>query len=213
MRVTFVLTALALAHIAVAEPNPAETKIRSLIGKLTLDELGRKETRDLDPGQYDTWLKSQKVVFDAAHELIQMGAASFPYVLEHLNDKERSVQYRSVVDGPPPTVGETCKMIISNQLYSLPDDYSGSLYRTGADGKLHERPVYMKELFSEGISKWLADRKGRTFSELQLEALSWVLAAEEQIGTYEKADEKEILSPLRDRREQLAKQVEAERKK
>src|SRR5262245_29219560 len=99
MRLTLVLTALALVHIAVAEPNPVETKVRSLISNLALDELGRKEPRDLEPGQYEAWMKSQKVVFDAAGELIQMGAASFPYVLEHLNDTEASVHYGREIGG------------------------------------------------------------------------------------------------------------------
>jgi hypothetical protein len=104
-------------------------------------------------------------------------------------------------------------MILSSQFYALPEGYPKSLYRNGADGKLHDRPVTMKELFTGGISKWLAERKGRTFSELQLEALSWVLLEEERIGAYSEEDEKEILGPLRARREQLVQQVEAERKK
>jgi hypothetical protein len=213
MRIAIALIALALIHVAMAEPTPAETKTRVLIDKLALDEFGRKHPRALDPDQYEEWMKGRRAVFAAADELIKLGAASLPFVLEHLNDSRESVETKRVIRESAPTVGDVCEMILSQQIYSLPDGYSGSLYRNGADGKLHERPVFSKDLFTGGITKWLADRKGRSYAELQLEGLSWVLIEEERIGAYAKEDEKEILAPLRSKREQLVKLVEAERKK
>jgi hypothetical protein len=111
------------------------------------------------------------------------------------------------------TVGDACRMVLGDQLYALPSEYPRSLYRTGADGECHERPVFMQELFSDGVKKWLADRKGRTFAELQLEALSWVLAEEERIGGKTAKDEEEFLAPLRARRAELQKQVDTAREK
>ena len=140
------------------------------------------------------------VAYDASRQLDTFGKVAFPQLVASLGDKRQSVAFRRVL---PSTVGDACYCIVVWQLYDLPPNYQGSFYRTGLDGKLHERPTFMKHLWSaETLPKWLDDRQNRTLPEMQIEALGWVRSEEEKIGIHDPGDDETFLKPLR---EQLAK--------
>ena len=85
------------------------------------------------------------------------------------------------------------------QIYALPDGYSdtAALFRRGADGKLHEQPVWSRQIYDGvGVHKWLTDRKGKTLRELQLEAVEWVLKTQKEIGARTIAERDEYIAPL-----------------
>jgi hypothetical protein len=131
----------------------------------------------------------------------EYGAVAFPFLIKHLNDRRQSVAMRRVM---PANVGDACYCIITQQLYALPDGYRGSFYRKGSDGELHERPVSMVDLFShQSLTAWLEKRKGKSLTEMQIEALSWVIEKERAIGARTKDDENEFLAPLETRLKSL----------
>lgn len=190
-------TAPSLTVLVVDPPpdHPAAADIRALIEKLAIsDERASYEPVYTPPR--DTPPTDKRIVaYHAAEALVAHGLDAFPYLLQALRDNRQSVGFRRVL---PSTVGDACYTLITRQLYALPDHYAGSIYRDGADGKLHGRPVFDKDLFEEhGLEQWLRQRQGFSLEELQLEALSWVLAEEERIGVAEPDDETHILQPLR----------------
>jgi hypothetical protein len=175
--------------------HPAATDIRALIEKLAISN--DKATYDpvYSPSRDTPKTDKRLIAYDAAEQLVAYGVEAFPYLLQSLRDNRQSVPFRRVL---PSTVGDACYTLITRQLYALPDAYAGSIYRDGADGKLHGRPVFDKDLFRDhDLEQWLRQRQGKSLEELQLEALSWVLAEEEKIGVAEPDDETRILQPLR----------------
>jgi len=189
-----------------AKPSPHEAEIRELIDKLAISEKVATEEPVLTPSKNTPATDKRVIAFAAAAKLRAFGAEAFPYLLDALDDKRQSVGFRRVL---PSTVGDACFCVIEEHLYALPKDYRGSFYRQGKDGKNHERPVFLKELFSPAtIRDWLEERRGRRLEELQLEALGWVLDEEEKIGAATPGDQKNFLRPLRTKYAELTKQVE-----
>lgn len=189
-------------HAAAAPPDSPNARIiRKLIGKLAISQ--RKASNDpiYSPSPDAPKSDPRLVAYDAAKQLEAFGMEAFPFLLDSLDDQRQSVAFRRVL---PSTVGDACYCLIARQLYALPPDYQGSFYRTGADGRGHERPVFLNDLFTPAnLKEWLGAREGRTLPELQLEALGWVLAEEEGIGAATPKDEERFLAPLRARFAQL----------
>jgi hypothetical protein len=63
-----------------------------------------------------------------------------------------------------------------------------------------------------GFPNWMRARKDRSFAELQLELMEWVLAGEEKIGVAEDGEEEKYLAPLRRSVEELRSAVAAQSK-
>ena len=189
-----------------AKPSPHEAETRELIDKLAISPKEATKEPVLTPSKNTPATDKRVIAFAAAKRLRAFGAEAFPYLLEALDDKRQSVGFRRVL---PSTVGDACFCVIEDQLYALPDNYRGSFYRQGKDGAQHERPVFLKELFSPGtIREWLEERPGRSLEQLQLEALGWVLNEEEKIGAATPDDQRKFLRPLRTKYAELKKQVE-----
>lgn len=207
------LLALALltgvAHASELSPNTV--KIRALIAKLAITDTPASEGPIFSPSKDTPKTDERVIAYEAAEELSKFGLEAFPLLLASLADDRQSVAFRRSL---PSTVGDACYCLITRQLYALPEDYSGSFYRHGADGELHARPVFSKDLFSyDNLKGWLASRQGRPLSELQLEALGWVLAEEELIGVATPEKETEYLAPLRAKHAALKKEIDSAKAK
>lgn len=183
----------AVAVPATTSPTPAAMK--ALIDRLAISDAEATADPVFTPTKDTPKTDRRVIAYDAGEELVELGAEAFPSLVASLNDKRQSVAFRRTL---PSSVGEACYTLITRQLYALPPGYSGSIFRKGADGQHHERPVFSKDLFSTvDLKQWLAARRGRTLGELQIEAFGWVLAEEEKIGAATPKDEEEFLSPLR----------------
>jgi hypothetical protein len=135
------------------------------------------------------------IAYDAAGELEKYGKRAFPFLLKHMDDKRQSVAFRRVI---PHDVADACFCIIRDQVFCLPDDYRGSIYRTGADGKMHERAYFSDpDLFThQTIGPWLDARKDRSLEAMQVEALEWLIDQEKRIGFQDEEARKQFLHPL-----------------
>ena len=176
---------------------PTSVTIQALINKLAISDEDAAAGPVFTPSTDTPKTDRRVMAYDAAEELKKFGAEAFPLLLASLDDIRQSVAFRRVL---PSTIGDACYTLITIQLYSLPPDYSGSICRKGADGRLHERPVFSNDLFATlDLKHWLAARRGHTLRELQIEALGWVLSEEEKIGAATPSDEEKFLAPLRAR--------------
>lgn len=135
------------------------------------------------------------IAYEAAAKLAELGDVAFPQLLAHQHDERQSVAFRRVLRH---TVGLACYSIVEDAIYNLPDDYRGSFYREGADGQLHERPRFLAPGVFERdtVEAWLAERQGQSLTELQIEALEWLIEQETRIGFVNEADRHEMLGPL-----------------
>jgi predicted DCC family thiol-disulfide oxidoreductase YuxK len=180
---------------APAAVSPGSAAIQALIEKLAISDDEAASGLIFTPRVDTPKTDSRMIAYDAAEQLQKFGAEAFPLLLASLDDKRQSVAFRRVL---PSTVGDACYCLITRQLYELPREYSRSIYRRGADGRQHERPIFGHDLFDTvDLRQWLAARKDRTLRQLQIEALGWVLSEEEQIGASTPDDEKSVLEPLR----------------
>jgi hypothetical protein len=144
----------------------------------------------------DTPRNDRRVIaHEAARELTRRGKAAFPVLLAHLGDTRQSVALRSVL---PATVGDACFCIIRDQVFDLPKDYARGMYRVGADGANHERPVFLAPALFDGgsVAEWLGHRERATIAELQAEALAWLIEREKGIGFRTEEDRERYLYPL-----------------
>ena len=135
--------------------------------------------------------------YAAAEALHALGKQAFPHLLEHLDDNRESVEFQRL--NRRQYVGEACYCIIAYQILDVPPDFAMSIFRTGADGKSHERPYSSAEqdLFdSSTIAAWLKQREAEPLVALQVEALEWLLEEENKIGYPDSKSKSEIHDPL-----------------
>jgi hypothetical protein len=135
------------------------------------------------------------IAHEAARELERRGKAAFPVLLAHLGDGRQSIALRRTL---PSTVGDACFCLIERQVFNLPEDYRGSMYRVGADGMQHERPLFLAPgMFDTStVAGWLGQREHATLAELQTEALAWLIEQEKKIGFRSHEDRESYLCPL-----------------
>lgn len=155
------------------------------------------------PDDYD--LQAQRSVEDARRKLISLGKDAFPFLIEHINDKEYSLSFStSILRGF--SVGEVCFMIIERQV-----DLAGVAYkgRDGSDGKSHVHRRYFSQYcagrwFTQaGIQKWWETHQQLSLREMQIEALRWAIQREQNIGFSGENDRKHYLGPLQERLRKL----------
>lgn len=198
---------MTLVSSVFAEDGVTEQKVRALIEKLAISQ------HPASRGPIETFNNPRNAelvrqVHAAAGEIEKLGFAAFPHLMAHLEDLRQSVPFRRVL---PSTVGDACLSIIMRQVYALPEGYSetASLYRRGANGELHEQPVWSREIYDGvGARKWLTDRKGRTLQDLQIEALEWVLEIQKGIGARTKSERDEYIAPLETQLTKLRRKTE-----
>lgn len=163
-----------------------ENEIKALIEKLVFTEGLAKNQPVYSPGitnqtqEYTDRFNSCRVAFN---DIMKYKEFSIPYLIEHLDDKRQSINFRNHYEGN--SVGDACYWNIHYQLFDLPPNYSSYRYsRKGRDGKAHPQPYTNESPFEEagGIKKWLNQNKKLTYLEKQIKCLQWLLEKEKIIG-------------------------------
>jgi len=171
------------------------SQVEALIEKLAISEEPAGKKPIYSPDRDTPKTDKRVIAYEAACELKKHGKRAFPFLLRHLDDKRQSVAFRRVI---PHDVGDACFCIIRDQVFCLPKDYRGSIYRTGGDGKMHERAYFSApDLFTyKTIGPWLEARKGKSLEAMQVEALEWLIEQEKRIGFQDEEAKKKFLYPL-----------------
>ncbi len=151
-----------------------ESKIRGLIEQLVFPdgEDGVEKQR-----------QKFKTCQDAFNELLQMKALAIPFLLEHLDDKRGSINFRNHHLGH--SVGDACFWNIYYQLQDRPKGYSSYGYsRKGRDGADHPKPYWEGTPFGGigGLKKWVEENQHLNYVEAQIKCLQWLLDREKKIG-------------------------------
>lgn len=140
-------------------------------------------------------------VHRAKERLKEFGVVAFPQLIAARDDPRfsYSASYAAWVNH---SVGEACYFIIESQV-----DFYGYGYkaRKGSDGQPHSKLRFMWTNYHEKkqLETWLAERKGKSLAELQIEALEWTIAQEQTAGFSDKEQEDSILDPLMKRLREL----------
>lgn len=120
---------------------------------------------------------------EAFNKLYELKAAAIPFLVEHLDDKRQSINFRNHHMGN--SVGHACYWNIYFQLVDQPEDYSEYGYsRTGRDGKDHPKPYWEGTPFDDdgGLKEWLEKNESLNYREMQIKCLHWLLEREKAIG-------------------------------
>lgn len=167
--------------------SPAEVaKTEALIDQMVFAPGDATNTPTLSPGvqdDSDAYRQRFQKVQDAFRQLSELKERAFPVLVEHLDDKRQSINFRNHHLGN--SIGDACFWCIYYQLQDRPSDYSKYGYsRTGRDGKDHPKPYWVGNPFDEagGIKPWLEENKELTCPEMQIKCLSWLLVREKKIG-------------------------------
>lgn len=190
------------------DPEVVRQHIEALIERLAISQ-GKATDEPVYTPSIDTPSSDPRVqAYEAAKELTAYGKTAFPQLLAHLDDPRQSVAFRRIL---PATLGLACYAIIEDEVYPMPEDYRGSFYRTGADGKAYERPLFVKAgLFDRSsVAAWLAAREQKSLLEIQIEALGWLIEEENRIGYPAENDREQFLYPLERQLEQLKRLLPA----
>jgi hypothetical protein len=119
----------------------------------------------------------------AFQKLLEFKMASFPLLVEHLDDKRQSINFRNHYLAN--SVGDACRWNIYFQLVDTPENYSSYGYaRTGRDRKDHPKPAWEGTPFDDagGVREWLEENKSLSYLGMQIKCLQWFLDKEKAIG-------------------------------
>lgn len=124
--------------------------------------------------------KAQDRVWSAWKRLFELGKPTFPYLLEHLDDTRYGLTEEDDIDGDwhNYSVGDLCQTIFLSHLQPYGDYYTRG---KGNPRERPRRPSYFKhyQLSNPAAAeKWWKARNKKTMTELQIEALEWVIAEE-----------------------------------
>ncbi len=193
MRILLLLTSyfiFTLCTFGERASKAEEIEIRGLIEDLVYEEIAAAETNfelTLEDAQRIIDLKNQrKAQFAKCHnafkELSKYKEKGLPFLIEHLQDKRQSINFRNHYFGN--SVGDACYWSIRSQLEDRPANYSRyGLKRKGKDGKDHTKPYWAGNAFGEaGLEKWLQANQKLSYAEKQIKCLTWLLDAEKKIG-------------------------------
>jgi len=188
------------------DPEAVRQRIAALIEKRAISQDEATDEPVYTPSIDTPTSDPRGQAFEAAEELTAYGRTAFPALIAHFDDRRQSVAFRRTNRA---TVGLACFAIIEDQVYPTPSDYRGSFYRTGADGKTHERPLFLKPgLFDRSTAAvWLAAREHKSLLEIQIEALTWLIGEENGIGCPEEKDRELYVYPLQRQLERLKRQL------
>lgn len=163
-----------------------ETEIRLLIEQLVFADTGASHQPVVSPGIADNSIEYRKrfeACQNAFQKLADYRGLAFPLLIEHLDDKRQSINFRN--HHLANSVGDACYWIIYLQLQDRPPNYSRYGYsRQGRDGKDHPKPYWEGTPFDDagGLRQWLENNKNLSYQEMQIKCLSWLLAQEKRIG-------------------------------
>lgn len=163
-----------------------EAKIRALVDQLVFADGDATNRPALSPGirdNSDEYRARFERCYKAFAELMEYKELAFPVLVEHLEDKRQSINFRNHHTGN--SVGDACYWNLYFQLQNRPEDYSRyGLMRKGRDGENHTQPYWEGTPFDEagGLVKWLEANSGLNYTEKQIKCLTWLLAKEKEIG-------------------------------
>lgn len=193
--------AVATAFVDVANSAEQEAVIRALVDQLVIAE-GQASNRPMrtpsmkiynadgkevkptgDTKAAEEYRKTFESCQMAFQKLFESRIAAFPVLIEHLDDKRQSINFRNHFLGN--SVGDACRWNIYFQLQDMPKNYSEYGHsRTGRDGKRHPKPYWEGTPFDDagGVKNWLEQNRNLTYPEMQIKCLQWLLAKEKTIG-------------------------------
>lgn len=168
-------------------PNAAQkAEIRQLLELLVFANRDATKQPVISPGITDDskeYRKRFESCQKAFEKLSEFKGLAFPILIEHLDDKRQSINFRNHHIGN--SVGDACYWNIYLQLQDTPRDYSQYGYsRKGRDGKNHPKPYWEDTPFDDagGLRKWLKENKDLSYLEMQIKCLKWLLDKEKRIG-------------------------------
>ncbi|WP_425397551.1 hypothetical protein [Aeoliella sp.] len=172
------------AEAVVAKKQEAE--IRALVDQLVFAEGDATDQPTLSPGirdNSDEYRERFERCQKAFSKLMEYKQLAFPVLVEHLDDKRQSINFRNHHMGN--SVGDACYWNLYYQLQDRPEGYSRYGYmRKGRDGENHVKPYWEGTPFDEagGIVKWLKASAKLNYTEKQIKCLKWLLEKEKKIG-------------------------------
>lgn len=162
-----------------------EKEIRALIEQLVFD-VPVKPGPVYAPGirdKTDEYRKNFERCSTAFAKLMEYKAVSIPLLVEHLDDKRQSINFRN--HDLRNSVGHACYLNIYYQLQDRPRDYSRYGHsREGRDGDDHVQPYWEGTPFDDdgGVKKWLKNNENLSYVEKRIKCLKWLLEKEKAIG-------------------------------
>lgn len=169
-----------------AANDAQEAEIRQLVEQLVFANRDATNQPVISPGITDDsedYRKRFETCQKAFQKLSEFKGLAFPILIEQLDDKRQSINFRNHHMGN--SVGDACYWNIYIQLQDRPRDYSRYGYsRKGRDGKDHPKPYWEGTPFDNagGLRKWLKVNTDLTYLEMQIKCLKWLLDREKQIG-------------------------------
>ncbi len=175
--------------IAFSWPAPTVDQIadiNTLVDQLVFSEGEATDRPVLSPGVADgsqAYRERFQTCQEAFRKLSGFKGAAFPILVQHLDDKRQSINFRNHVLAN--SVGYACYLIIYDQLQDRPRDYSEYGWsRKGRDGQEHPKPYWVGTPFDDagGLTRWLSANRDLTYTRMQIKCLAWLLAKEQEIG-------------------------------
>ena len=163
-----------------------EDEIRALIEQLVFADGEATNQPVLSPGvrnHTEEYRKRFETCLNAFRKLYEFKELALPIMIEHLDDKRQSINFRNHNLGN--SVGDACYWNIYFQLQDRPRDYSRYGYsRTGRDGQDHVKPYWEGTPFDEsgGLKQWMEENSKLSYTEMQTKCLNWLLEKEKAIG-------------------------------
>jgi len=164
-----------LVAVEFSWPAPAvdqKAEINALIDRLVFNEGEATNRPVLSPGAADQsqeYRERFRSCQDAFRKLSEFKGAAFPILIQHLDDKRQSINFRNHILAN--SVGYACFLIIHDQLQDEPDNYSEYGWsRKGRDGQDHPKPYWVGTPFDEagGVARWLSANRNLTYTRMQI---------------------------------------------
>jgi hypothetical protein len=197
------------------EPPPAAKEIRGLIDQLVSPNRKPKVQDGASaamglPRDFDR--VKQQQVDRAISKLLQLGPQAFPFLISRWEDERYCLTACSSASGAflHKTVGDICQAILFSQLQPYGYWPEGG-YNPDRRPPAY-RPRYPSTLLGskEAAKRWWEKNKHKTLSQMQLEALDWVIAEEAKNPRKFKDEERKVLQQLRKKLVQGDKPLPAE---
>jgi hypothetical protein len=192
-----------------------EAKIRSLIEHLVFTKGPATHVPVYEPDVADAkgdYRDRYERCCKAFKKLLEFKERSLPILVEHLEDKRQSINFRN--HDLRNSVGDACYWNLYEQLQPMPENYSSYGYsRRGLDGEYHPKPYWGRSPFDAagGVKPWLEQNARLSYVEKQIKCLTWLLDEEKKIGAYEAEDYFVDILPLEiailEKRESLGEPV------
>ena len=170
----------------VQPPRISEADIEAIVDQLVFADADAQNKPVMTPGITDdseAYRKRFETCQTAFQRLSELKDVAFPVLIEHLDDKRQSINFRNHHMGN--SVGHACYWNICCQLQDRPREYSRYGYsREGRDGEDHRKPYWVGSPFDDtgGLRKWLTANENLNYLEKQIKCLNWLLESEKLIG-------------------------------